>query len=159
MARAGISRVDDVEVAKSAGSTRSADHEQSREDASQKPYSPSPDAGSRRRRVPETCSPDRRCTSAVGTKGTKRRLSYEERRKRTGIWGLFGGWLPGSFYRTESATPVLIHPRKSRNQSRMSCARALRPGQARRASARARVWLSTLSPLIHDLVSECGFHI
>jgi hypothetical protein len=22
-----------------------------------------------------------------------------------------------------------------------------------------RVWLSTLSPLIHDLVSECGFHI
>jgi hypothetical protein len=33
MARAGISRVDDVEVA---GSTRSEDHEQSREDASQK---------------------------------------------------------------------------------------------------------------------------
>jgi hypothetical protein len=82
MARAGISRVDDVEVAKSAGSTRSADHEQSREDASQKPYSPSPGAGSRRRRVPETCSPDRRCTSAVGMKGTGRRLSYEERRKR-----------------------------------------------------------------------------
>jgi hypothetical protein len=78
MARAGISRVDDVEVA---GSTRSEDHEQSREDASQKPYSPSPGAESRRRRVPETCSPDRRCTSAVGTKGTKRRLSYEERRK------------------------------------------------------------------------------
>jgi hypothetical protein len=25
--------------------------------------------------------------------------------------------------------------------------------------ARTRVWLSTLSPLIHDLVSECGFHI
>jgi hypothetical protein len=25
--------------------------------------------------------------------------------------------------------------------------------------ARARVWLSTPSPLIHDLVSECGFHI
>jgi hypothetical protein len=82
MARAGISRVDDVEVAKSAGSTRSKDHEQSREDASQKPYSPSPGAGSRIRRVPETCSPDRRCTSAVGTKRTKRRLSYEERRKR-----------------------------------------------------------------------------
>jgi hypothetical protein len=81
MARAGISRVDDVEVAKSAGLTRSEDHEQSREDASQKPYSPSPGAGSRRRRVPETCSPDRRYTSAVGTKGTKRRLSYEERRK------------------------------------------------------------------------------
>jgi hypothetical protein len=34
MARAGISRVDDVEVAKSTGSTRSEDHEQSREDAS-----------------------------------------------------------------------------------------------------------------------------
>jgi hypothetical protein len=66
-----ISRVDEAE-----------DHEQSREDASQKPYLPSPGAGSRRRRVPETCSPDRRCTSAVGTKGTKRRLSYEERRKR-----------------------------------------------------------------------------
>jgi hypothetical protein len=48
MARAGISRVDDVEVAKSAGSTRSEDHEQSREDASQKPYSVSPGAGSRR---------------------------------------------------------------------------------------------------------------
>jgi hypothetical protein len=81
MARTGISRVDDVEVAKSVGSTRSVDHEQSREDASQKPYSPSPGAGSRRRRVPETCSPDRRCTSAVRTKGTKRRLRYEERRK------------------------------------------------------------------------------
>jgi hypothetical protein len=79
MERAGISRVDDVEAAKSAGSTRSADHEQS---PSQKPYSPSPGAGSRRRRVPETCSPDRRCTSAVGMKGTGRRLSYEERRKR-----------------------------------------------------------------------------
>jgi hypothetical protein len=82
MARAGISRVDDVEAAESTGSTRSEDHEQSREDASQKPYSPSPGAGSRRRRVPEICSPDRRCTSAVGTKGTKRRLSYKERRKR-----------------------------------------------------------------------------
>jgi hypothetical protein len=78
MASAGISRVDDVEAARSAGSTRSEDHEQSREDASQKP----PGAGSRRRTVPETCSPDRRCTSAVGTKGTKRQLSYEERRKR-----------------------------------------------------------------------------
>jgi hypothetical protein len=45
--------------------------------------------------------------------------------------------------------------------TRMSCARALRPGPARpgEASERARVWLSTLSPLIHDLVSECGFHI
>jgi hypothetical protein len=82
MARAGISRVDDVKAAKSAGSTRSEDHKQSREDASQKPYSSSPGAGSRRRRVPETCSPDRRCTSAVGMKGTGRRLSYEERRKR-----------------------------------------------------------------------------
>jgi hypothetical protein len=50
------------------GSTTLEDHEQSREDASQKPYSPSPGAGSRRRRVPETCSPDRRCTSAVGMK-------------------------------------------------------------------------------------------
>jgi hypothetical protein len=70
MARVGISRVDDVEVAKSAGSTRSEDHEQSREDASQKSYSPSPGAGSRRRRVSETCSLDR---TAVGTKGTKRR--------------------------------------------------------------------------------------
>jgi hypothetical protein len=94
MARAGISRVDDVEVAKLTGSTRLADHEQSREDASQKPYSPSPGAGSRRRRVPETCSLDRRYTSAVGTKGTKRRLRYEERRKRTGmIWRLAAGLL------------------------------------------------------------------
>jgi hypothetical protein len=82
MARAGISRVDNVEVAKSVGSTRSEDHEQSREDASQKPYSPSPSAGSRRRRVPETCSPDRRCTPAVGMKRIGRRLSCEERRKR-----------------------------------------------------------------------------
>jgi hypothetical protein len=57
MVRAGISRLDDVE-----------DHEQSSEDATQKPYSPSPDAGSRKRMVPETCSPDRRCTSAVGMK-------------------------------------------------------------------------------------------
>jgi hypothetical protein len=71
MARAGISRVDDVKAAKSAGSTRSEDHEQSREDASQKPYSPSPGAGSRVRRVLETCSPDRICTSAVGMKRTE----------------------------------------------------------------------------------------
>jgi hypothetical protein len=71
MARVGISRIDDVETAKSVGSTRSEDHEQSRGDASQKPYSPSPSAGSRRRRVPETCSPDRRCTSAVGMKRTE----------------------------------------------------------------------------------------
>jgi hypothetical protein len=71
MVRAGISRVDDVEAAKLAGSTRSEDHEQSREDTSQKPYSPSPGAGSRRRRVPETCSPDHRCTSAVGMKRTE----------------------------------------------------------------------------------------
>jgi hypothetical protein len=68
MARTGISRVDDVEAAKSVGSTRSEHHEQSREDASQKPYSPSPGAGSRRRRVPETCSPNRKCTSVVGMK-------------------------------------------------------------------------------------------
>jgi hypothetical protein len=47
------------------------DHEQSREDASQKPYSPFPGAGSRRRRVPKTCSPDHRCTSAVGMKRTE----------------------------------------------------------------------------------------
>jgi hypothetical protein len=32
-----------------------------------------------------------------------------------------------------------------------------RPDQARRAST--RVWLSTLSSLIHDLVSECGLYI
>jgi hypothetical protein len=82
MARAGISRVDDVEVAKSAGSTRSEDHEQSREDTSQKPYSPSPGAGSRRRMVPEICSPDRRCTSAVWMKRTGRQPNCEERRKR-----------------------------------------------------------------------------
>jgi hypothetical protein len=68
MARTGISRVNDVKVA---GSTTSEDHEQSREDASQKPYSPSLGAGSRRRRVPETCSPDRRCTSAVRMKRTE----------------------------------------------------------------------------------------
>jgi hypothetical protein len=55
----------------SAGSTTSEDREQSHEDVSQKPYSPSPSAGSRRRRVPETCSPDRRCTSAVGMKRTE----------------------------------------------------------------------------------------
>jgi hypothetical protein len=71
MVWAGISRIDDVEVAKSAGSTRSEDHEQSRADASQKPYSPSPSAGSRGRRVPETCSSDRRCTYAVGMKRTE----------------------------------------------------------------------------------------
>jgi hypothetical protein len=60
----------------------SAPHFGAQQDASQKPYSPSPGAGSRRRRVPETCSPDRRCTSAVGMKRTGRRLSCEERRKR-----------------------------------------------------------------------------
>jgi hypothetical protein len=71
MARTGISRIDDVEAAKSSRSTSSEDHEQSHEDASQKPYSPSPGVGSRGRRVPETCSPDRRCTSAVGMKRTE----------------------------------------------------------------------------------------
>jgi hypothetical protein len=60
MAQVRISRVDDVEAAKSAGSMRSEDHEQSREDASQKPYSSSLGAGSRRQKVPETYSPDRR---------------------------------------------------------------------------------------------------
>jgi hypothetical protein len=65
---AGISRVDDVEAV---GLMISGISEQSREDVSQKPYSPSPGTGSRRRRVPETCSPDRRCTSAVEMKGTE----------------------------------------------------------------------------------------
>jgi hypothetical protein len=68
MARARISRVDDVEAARLMISGIS---EQLREDASQKSYSPSPGVGSRRRRVPKTCSPDRRCTSAVGMKGTE----------------------------------------------------------------------------------------
>jgi hypothetical protein len=45
MARTGISRVDDVEAA---GLMISGISEQSREDASQKPYSPSLGAGSRR---------------------------------------------------------------------------------------------------------------
>jgi hypothetical protein len=45
MAQAGISRVGDVEAARLMISGIS---EQSREDASQKPYSPSPGAGSRR---------------------------------------------------------------------------------------------------------------
>jgi hypothetical protein len=71
MAWARVSRVDDVEAVKSAGSMRSEDHKQSHADASQKPYSPSPSAGSRGQRVPETCSPDRRCTSAVGMKRTE----------------------------------------------------------------------------------------
>jgi hypothetical protein len=85
MTRARISNVDDVEAAKLAGSTRSEDHEQSREDASQKPYSPSPGAGSRRRRVPETCSPDRRCTSAVGMKGIGRRSAMKRGESETGM--------------------------------------------------------------------------
>jgi hypothetical protein len=68
MTRARISRVNDVEAA---GLMISGISEQSREDASQKPYSPSLGAGSRRRRVPETCSPDRRCTSTVGMKRTE----------------------------------------------------------------------------------------
>jgi hypothetical protein len=55
----------------SAGSTTSEDHEQSREDAFQKPYSPSPGAGSQRRRVPEICSPDCSYTSVVGRKRTE----------------------------------------------------------------------------------------
>jgi hypothetical protein len=68
MARARISRVDDVEAA---GLMISGISEQSREDASQKPYSPSPGTGSRRRRVPETCSPDRKSTSTIGMKRTE----------------------------------------------------------------------------------------
>jgi hypothetical protein len=36
--------------------------------ASQKPYSPSPSAGSLRTTVPEACSLDRRCTSTNGIK-------------------------------------------------------------------------------------------
>jgi hypothetical protein len=71
MTRAGISRVDDVEAEGLMISGISGVDEQSREDASQKPYSPSPGAGSRRRRVLETCSPDRSCTSAVGMKRTE----------------------------------------------------------------------------------------
>jgi hypothetical protein len=75
----------------------SENHEQSREDASQKPYSPSPGAGSRRRRVPETCSPDRRSTSAVGTKGTKKAAQLMKRGESelgSGmIWRLAAGLL------------------------------------------------------------------
>ena len=67
----GISRLDNVEAAKSARSTRLEDHEQLRADASQKPYSPSPSAGSQGRRVRETCSPDCRCMSAVRMKRTE----------------------------------------------------------------------------------------
>jgi hypothetical protein len=162
MVRAGISGVDDVEVAKSTESTRSEDHEQSREDASQKPYSPSPGAGSRRRNL-ETCSPDRRCTSAVGTKGTKRRLSYEERRKRN--WDDLDAGCRAPYIgpvrdpRILSAHKNLApRPRKARGRPFTRACRAPASfGPARRASA--RVWLSILSPFIHDLVSECGFHI
>jgi hypothetical protein len=68
MAQAGISRVDDIKAVRLMISGIS---EQSCEDASQKPYSPSPGTESRRRRVPETCSPDHRCTSAVGMKRTE----------------------------------------------------------------------------------------
>jgi hypothetical protein len=71
--RAESSRVDDVEAAgpmTSKQQGRREDREQSREDVSQKPYLPSPGAGPRKRRVPETCSPKHRCTSAVGMKGT-----------------------------------------------------------------------------------------
>jgi hypothetical protein len=104
MARAGISRVD----------------EQSREDAPQKPYSLSPDEGSQRRRVPETYSPDCRCTS----KGSRRAPARGAEFRQT------------------------IH------------AHVVRPSPLPRpAQASERVSLSTLSPLIHDLVSECDFHI
>jgi hypothetical protein len=61
----------------------------------------------------------------------------------------------------EVAPPLGEGPDFGESFTRMSCARALRPAQARpgQASEHARVWLSTLSSLIRDLVSECDFHI
>jgi hypothetical protein len=56
--------VDDV------SGSRGEEHKQSCEDASRKPYSPPLGAGSQRRRVSETCSPDRRCTLVPGMKNT-----------------------------------------------------------------------------------------
>jgi hypothetical protein len=116
----------------------SADHEQSREDASQKPYSPLP--------VQDL---EDKGASAIRTKGTKRRLSYEERRKQTGIGG-------SAMKRGESELgPSQPRPRKARGRISADHSRACHMP----VPERARVWLSTLSPLIHDLVSECGFHI
>jgi hypothetical protein len=67
----------------------SEDHEQSHDDASQKPYSPSPCAGSRGQRVPETCSPDRKCTSAIGMKRTEGGAAVNRVESETGmIWML-----------------------------------------------------------------------
>jgi hypothetical protein len=66
------------------GSTTSEDHEQWHEVASRKPYSPSPGAGSRRQRFPETCSPDRLCTSAVGMKRTEGGAAVN--RDKSEIW-------------------------------------------------------------------------
>jgi hypothetical protein len=117
MARAGISRVDDVEAAKSAVSTRSEDHEQWRVDASQKPYPPSPSAGSRGRSVPETCSPDRRCTSAVGMKRTEG--SSAVKRGESGNWDDMDADCQTPFIGPRQiAIFDLIHPRKSRVQFR-----------------------------------------
>ena len=53
--------------------------------ASQKPYSPSPGAGSQERAVPETCSPVRRCTPAFGMEQLRRRRSSEERQNPNSI--------------------------------------------------------------------------
>jgi hypothetical protein len=147
MARARISRVDDVEAA---GLKISGISEQLREDASQKPYSPSPSVGSRRRRVPETCSSDRRCTSVVGMKATE------------------GGSVvkTGESENWDDLDAGKREPRSRKARDRISadihayvvCPRPSPcPALARRANA--RVWLSTHSPLIHDLVSECDLHI
>jgi hypothetical protein len=49
---------------------RGEDLERSRKSASQEPYSPSPGAGSQRRRVSETCPPVYRCTPVLGMEKT-----------------------------------------------------------------------------------------
>src|ERR1041384_3565155 len=78
--------------------------------ASQKPYSPSPGAGSLRTTVPETCSPVRRCTPSIGMERLQRRRS-EGRRK---IVGAGGSWVEVCFSAAASARIYRNKPIRSK---------------------------------------------
>jgi hypothetical protein len=161
MARAGISRVDDVEAAKSAGSTRQKITSSRVKTLPKNLIRPLPvqdleDEGFRR---PALLIADARLRS--GRKELKGDSAMKRGERETGddleacCRAPFIGPSPrppisarrgAEFRRTIHAHVVRLRP-------------SPRPGPARRGEASARVWLSTLSPLIHDLVSECGFHI
>jgi hypothetical protein len=92
-----------------------------------------------------------------------RRHSCEERRKRKLGW--FGCWLSGAFYRADakisrSTKGSHVPARLGVRFRRTIHAHVVRPLPHRRPDEASEcVWLSTLSPLIHDLLSGCGLYI